>query len=1245
MRPRPIRLPIVLSLLCLASLLAGPALAGAGGAPTLLLSQVVVTPTGGELIEITNPTDRYIDLSDVYVTDATFNGDPAALYFNIVTGTAAGGGGFGDFHARFPDGASIAPGESQCIAIAGSDDYFTAYGELPTYELYEDGMAADGVPDMREALPGSINNQGGLTNSGEVVILYTWDGQSDLVQDLDYLLWGDRAEAVDKTGVAIDGPDGDMATSTYLADTATGSQDVVSSGAHSGGDAYVRTDFTEGNETLTGGNGLTGHDETSEDVSATWTDNTAADPQCDALVARLLLSEIVVEPTASEYIEIFNPTNATIDLSDVYLTDATFAGGSSFYYNIVTGSGAGGGGFSDFHARFPDGATIAPGEYQTISMAGSTDFFAEFSENPTYELYEDDGAPDATPDMREALAGSINNQGGLTNSGEVVILYHWNGVSDLVGDLDYAVWGDKDEAVDKTGVGVDGPDADGLPTTYLDDTAIASQDVLAAGSHGFGNAFVRVDVTEGTETDTGGNGVDADDETSEDLSNTWGVAAPTPNSGTLDGIALTIDDVELAEGDAGTTNFVFTVTLSQPAPAGGVTFDITTVDGTATVADSDYAAQTLLAQTIAAGGTEYVFTVEVNGDVASEQNETFTVEVSNVTPALVDPIDPVGDGTILNDDPVEIFTIQGSGAASSFDGTVVATESNVVTAVGPEGFFMQTPTARDDGDPATSNGIYVFTETPPAVAVGDLVDVNGTVVEFFDFTEINETTSITTGGTSPLPAPVVFDTFTPSPDPTMPSCPTGDLECFEGMLVTIVGGTVVQGNLSFGSDPNAEIAIVAKSERTFREPGVEFPGLGGSIPTWDGNPEIFELDPDKLGLPNDLISAGSTFSATGGIGFEFGDYELWPATLTVSPMTQPLPVGPVRAASADEISIGTLNFFRFFDDVDDPGVDDTVVSTAEYDCRRSKFVAYIDQSMQYPDILAVQEVDNLNVLQDLAADILTAGGPSYQAELIDGNDVGGIDVGYLVSNDFTIDAVTQMGAAETLSCDGSLLHDRPPLMLEATYNPTGLQLAVLVLHQRSLGGVDDPGETCDADPSSQRVRQKRLEQAQSVAQMVQTFQTNSPTVPLFVVGDFNGFEFTDGYVDVLGQIQGEVDPAQNLLSEPTITDPPLRNEVLGVPTNERYSFIFDGTSQILDHALSSEAARFLVTGFEFARGNADSPRILLDSCDAMTAPDELPLRASDHDGGVLYLLNDPGLVIFSDGFESGTLSAWSSMVP
>ena len=249
-------------------------------------------------------------------------------------------------------------------------------------------------------------------------------------------------------------------------------------------------------------------------------------------VPELLLTELVVTPTAGEFIEIHNPGSTPVDLSDVYLTDATFAGGSTYYYNLVTGSNAGGGGFADFLARFPDGASIGAGEYQTVALAGSDGYTAEYAADPTYELFEDGATADAIPDMREAVAGSISDQGGLTNGGEVAILFHWDGDTDLVTDLDYVLWGDKEEGVDKTGVAIDGPDGDGETTTYADDTAIASQDVVSTGEHALGQSFQRVDLDEGNETSTGGNGAQGHDETSEDLGQTWATGTPSPGAAT-----------------------------------------------------------------------------------------------------------------------------------------------------------------------------------------------------------------------------------------------------------------------------------------------------------------------------------------------------------------------------------------------------------------------------------------------------------------------------------------------------------------------------------------------------------------------------------------------------------------------------------------------------------------------------------------------------------------------------------------
>ncbi|MDH3645190.1 MAG: lamin tail domain-containing protein [Gammaproteobacteria bacterium] len=555
----------------------------------------------------------------------------------------------------------------------------------------------------------------------------------------------------------------------------------------------------------------------------------------------------------------------------------------------------------------------------------------------------------------------------------------------------------------------------------------------------------------------------------------------------------------------------------------------------------------------------------------------------------------------------EIFEIQGDGLVSPVVGQSVFTQDNVVSCLATDGFFIQTPVERDDADIDTSNGIFVFTGAAPTVAVGDLVNVEGEIQEFFGLTEISPASSITVTGTGAVPPAVVFNADVPSPDPATPSCSI-EYECYEGMLVEVSEGIVAASNQEFGSDPFAEIHVTAGSVRPFREPGIEDPGLPG-LPVWDGNPEVFELDPDKLGLPTLNIPARSTFSAKGVIGFEFNHYELWPNELEVD--FAPLPI-PVRPSGTFETTVGSLNLFRLF-------AGDTL--------RLSKQSAYIRDVLRSPDILAVQEVDTLAVLQALADQIFadSAGAVDYTPLLVEGNDIGGIDVGFLVRQNIQVDAVTQLGADELFTFDDpdSLLHDRPPLLLEATCDET-FPISVMVLHMRSLGGIDNPDG---------RTRQKRFEQAESVAQMVQGIQSANPDVNLVVIGDFNAFEFTDGHVDLAGIIKGDFDPDDSLACDlpnvcTDLVEPNLTDQVLGLPAEERYSFIFRdsfnpdgsrGDAQVLDHAMTSSALDPLVQGFEYGRGNADAAEELVEDNGTL---DQLLLRASDHDGLVLYIFKD-----------------------
>jgi len=281
-----------------------------------------------------------------------------------------------------------------------------------------------------------------------------------------------------------------------------------------------------------------------------------------ANLSDLLITEIAITPTDGEFIEIHNKGGNVVDLSDVYLTDATYSNGNTYYYQLVSGGGGGGPNFSDFYIRFPNGATIAPGGYQTVALNGAIDFNNLYGFNPTYEISDTDMN---VPDMLEARSGSTDglNSGLTDNSGEVVILVYWDGQSDLMQDLDYIVWGDKVEAVSKTGVSIDGPDANSTSSSYLNDTDIINQPVVSASSHAIGNSWQRSDMNEGNETKTGGNGISGHDETSEDTNNTFFESTPTPNAaaGNPPAPQIIINEVDAVgsaefielKGDANTT--------------------------------------------------------------------------------------------------------------------------------------------------------------------------------------------------------------------------------------------------------------------------------------------------------------------------------------------------------------------------------------------------------------------------------------------------------------------------------------------------------------------------------------------------------------------------------------------------------------------------------------------------------------------------------------------------------------------
>lgn len=215
----------------------------------------------------------------------------------------------------------------------------------------------------------------------------------------------------------------------------------------------------------------------------------------------MLLSEVAVAPTEAEFVEIYNNTGAGQPLHQVYLADY------SDYHMITQGSNPPAA--TDFRVRFPDGVTIADQARLVVSLQSATNFHAVYGFYPDFDL---DPADTNAP----AMEGEIGSIRSLSNVGEMLVLFSWDGIDSIVYDIDYLLWGSAANAMDKSTV-----------PGYVPDTTPVNQDFAPAPAED--KSLDRTDMNEGTEISNGGNGVSGHDETSENLSNTWQILnTPTP---------------------------------------------------------------------------------------------------------------------------------------------------------------------------------------------------------------------------------------------------------------------------------------------------------------------------------------------------------------------------------------------------------------------------------------------------------------------------------------------------------------------------------------------------------------------------------------------------------------------------------------------------------------------------------------------------------------------------------------------
>ena len=449
---------------------------------------------------------------------------------------------------------------------------------------------------------------------------------------------------------------------------------------------------------------------------------------------------------------------------------------------------------------------------------------------------------------------------------------------------------------------------------------------------------------------------------------------------------VSIGDVSILEGDAGTTTMTFTVTRTDENSAFTLDFN-TVVGGTATAGD-DYQAVSGGTVTFTNGGplTQTV-TVTINGDVTIEADETISVEISNIqnTVGATTIGDGAAVGTIINDDVTRIYTLQGDNPVSAFNGQQVTT-IGVVTAIDKDGNGYWIQDTSGDGNRNTSDGIYVFTNPPvgPEIVVGNLIRVSATVSEFapggaanLTLTELVTVTSTQVLATNQtLPTAIIIGDTANGADVTPPTVQLGSTtnafdptvdgidfwESMEGMRVTLQDvRTTTPFKSSFGE-------VVATMDVGDNASANDRGGLtisdespNGTLPAdkiFDFNPERIQLDDEALGGSIGAItSTGQTVvggDVTGIVSYGQGFYDVnVTQAVTFNASTLVKEVTTIEE-NLDRLTIATFNV-RNLAPLTFNGGDGVTTQTT-----LNNLADAIGTNLKTPDIIGLQELQDFN---------------------------------------------------------------------------------------------------------------------------------------------------------------------------------------------------------------------------------------------------------------------------------------------
>ncbi|MDL5376881.1 chitobiase/beta-hexosaminidase C-terminal domain-containing protein [Exiguobacterium mexicanum] len=571
-------------------------------------------------------------------------------------------------------------------------------------------------------------------------------------------------------------------------------------------------------------------------------------------------------------------------------------------------------------------------------------------------------------------------------------------------------------------------------------------------------------------------------------------------------------------------------------------------------------------------------------------------------------------------DKIRIHDIQGASHTSPMNGQTVEGVEGVVTysfvSMGTTYYYIQTPDTEADQDARTSEGIILYGGRSIAgIQVGDLVNVKGLVSEYaiegysdrqqtdMKMTQIdtrNGSVNAVKSGVT-LPTPVKIDASnlpTEFIDSDALAVFNPDKDAID-FWESLEGMRVETGNLkSVSPQQNGDLVTVLEAT-----PTETFNG-GILLKKDDANPERiqFRLEPNADARDFD-VATGDRFNGpiVGVVGYSYGNYKIQAG---LDEMKAAFVKGDAKRettfieAEEDKLTIASYNLENFSNNVKETS-DEKALKLAK---------AFVEE-LNSPDIIGVTEVQDNNgegtgdsaadqSYQRLIDNIVSIGGKSYKYVNIDPeyNKDGGapnanIRVGFLYDPERVSltegipagDATTAVGYE-----NGKLTHNpgridplnpafnssRKPLA--AQFDFQGENVVVIANHWNSKGG--DTGFFGSKQPVVLGSEVQRKQIAQIVHDFVADVKTDNPDANVVALGDFNDFEFSDAMQIFKGDL--------------------MTNMVEKVPAVDRYSYVYQGNSQVLDHILVSNRLA-ATTEIDMIHVNADFT--------------EMSGRASDHD--------------------------------